>query len=544
MSCCIERIITFREPMVYHKVSIVNDFGVDYTANCKFSWSDNGVCWSEWATMYDYDRICPNLGDFFLRIIIADSLQGVFLDSLAFNCYSIELYGGCVFDKNACDSPNLFDPYANLQCAIMLQEQLANNIICMFGTPIYYFKVNPKKETADYTFKEYVLHEVESVKQIKMIFPDGTLPSSKPIMNEFDFEYAAEWEVELSKKQFATAFGDTVIPMQRDIIYCPLTQRMYEVNAAYEERNEGLMYQSTTWKLALITWENKTNVDQGDIAPMIDSLIAAKYEEVFFPQEQKEQYRESGIGQTEAPKYAANTLYNIFIGDAIRKQAAVDSIEIGEQQINHKSVQIAYNYYMFEEDGPAIVYQKQYCGDQGTAIMLLSNEDFAEGDWTLFSIGDDSLKMKSKMCDGKGRDKEKWTHTISWRGIEQDIEEGTYMIVVSWSRDLMVNNLTIIPRTLLYDNIPEYKIKPQFYKFNFDVPTSTSMFNMEQVFKTPVDVTLYGCPLKVHYFKLFDNYMSKEQYGVEALKYTTNSEYCIINDCVRPIEGSEGFSVK
>jgi hypothetical protein len=131
----------------------------------------------------------------------------------------------------------------------------------MFGIPIYYFRVVPQVDTADYTFKEYVMHNVESVKQLKLMIPDGQMPSSKPIFSEMDFDWEVDWDVELGKSQFANAFGDEVFPKQRDLIYIPMMKRMWEVNSAYDEKNEGLMWRSTTWKLALVKYNEKSNIE-------------------------------------------------------------------------------------------------------------------------------------------------------------------------------------------------------------------------------------------------------------------------------------------
>ena len=93
----------------------------------------------------------------------------------------------------------------------------------------------------DYTFKEYLLHNVVDMKHLKLVCQDGTMPSSKPQMTEFDFDWETDWEVEISKTAFAKAFGDKAFPKQRDIIWIPLMGRMWEVNSAYKEKNEAYM---------------------------------------------------------------------------------------------------------------------------------------------------------------------------------------------------------------------------------------------------------------------------------------------------------------
>ena len=81
-------------------------------------------------------------------------------------------------EKMSISRENLYNPYANMDCAIGLQQQMVENVACMFGIPIYYFKLSPEATSGDITFKEYTLMNVADVKQIKMIVTDNQMPSS------------------------------------------------------------------------------------------------------------------------------------------------------------------------------------------------------------------------------------------------------------------------------------------------------------------------------------------------------------------------------
>ena len=59
---------------------------------------------------------------------------------------------------------------------------------------------------------------VESVKQIKLIVNEGQMPSSKPEFSDFGLDWQTDWETEISKTMFATAFGITAQPMEGDLI--------------------------------------------------------------------------------------------------------------------------------------------------------------------------------------------------------------------------------------------------------------------------------------------------------------------------------------
>lgn len=544
MSCCIKRLIEFSEPMCYHRISILDNAMVDYANECQYSWSTDGVCWNEWQTYDSYNLICPCLeSDFFLRIVIGRELSSILFDGLIYACYNISIFSECQFDKDLCASNNLLNPYMGLDCAMQMYMQTSDSIICIFGTPIYYFKVGPVKSTADYTFKEYVLHEVQTVKQLKMIFPGDSMPSSKPVLNEFDFDWENDWDVEISKKHFANAFGDEARPAERDFLYCPLTQKMYYVNGAWQERENGFMYQASTWKLALRKWEDDTALSKGMFDIPIDELVGIKYDEIFHEPETIEQERESGITQFEEPKHAGNTLYNIYTGDAIRKKIAKDNIEIVESPVWHKSVQIAYNFYKFSGEDVAVTYQKKFCGDSGTILLLVNTDNAISFKGEIARIGNLSIGANITECDCKG-DEPRVKSNISFTDKTIELAEGNNIIVLAWSRDLMTVDLSVMPIKLPYDNIPPYKIKPQMYQVQFNGTHEAKMYDMEYVCNTPQEIMLYASPLAVGYFKVFDTYLTKEEYIKEALKYGTNSEHCVLNDVARPFEGSFGFEVK
>ena len=188
MSCFIKRVLQFKEGIAFGPVKITNAEGIDITKDCMYSWSSDSVCWTNWVNYNTYLRLAKNVEtDFFLRILFNTSLGTVSINKMETKCYSVCLYNENPFLEDLC-SENLFNPYANLDCALQLQQQLSNSIICMLGIPIYYFRVLPQKDTADYTFKEYIMHNVESVKQLKLMIQDGTMPSSKPQFSDLDFD--------------------------------------------------------------------------------------------------------------------------------------------------------------------------------------------------------------------------------------------------------------------------------------------------------------------------------------------------------------------
>ena len=220
MSCNIKRILKLNNAITPSEIVVIDNNGNNITEACMYAWSADGVCWTSWTNYYNYTRITSLLEtDFYLRILISSGLSQLHVNECVTTDYSISIDSTNTFITDFCKENNLFQPYNNLDCALQLQQQLADSITCMFGIPIYYFRCEPQRETADYTFKEYVLHNVSAVKQIKLVIKDGTMPSSNPKLTEFDFDWETDWETEISKTQFATAFGDDAYPKYGDFIY-------------------------------------------------------------------------------------------------------------------------------------------------------------------------------------------------------------------------------------------------------------------------------------------------------------------------------------
>ena len=543
MSCLIKRILQFQNAVVFGPLVLKDDNGIDVTNQCLYSWSSDSVCWTSWVDYNTYLRLAKNIeSDFYLRILISTQLSQVYLNNMLTTCYSMCLYNPNPFIEDFCGT-QLFNPYVGLDCALQLQSQLANSIICMLGIPVYYFRVLPQHETADYTFKEYVMHNVISVKQIKMMIPDGTMPSSKPQFSDLDFDWEVDWEVELGKAQFAAAFGDEAFPKQRDFIYVPMMKRMWEVNSAYDEKNEGLMWQSTTWKLGLIKWNEKTNVEQGEFEDLIDTLVVNTNDNVFAELEANEQRRESAVEQTDAPRYVANNIDNVFLEDFIRQQFTKSTIRVIDKQYNHGSLVVAKNMYQFIQPMPGekcfISYQKGYCGEDATLSFIIStNGEKLNDKQTLISFGNIEIQ-----CDGSNVYLE--NASASLEKLNQTNVCTDYLVICKWSRKSAVKEIFAFPY-VGPAGVPAYQVRPEMYKFDFEATDADSVkeYNNDYIAKEQQRVTVHGNSFLLTNIKLYNSYMSNEDAIKESLKYTTKSKRCVFNDVARPIDSGNGFSVK
>ena len=536
MSCSLYRIITFNNPLQYSEIVVW--WEKDITGECSFSWSQDNVCWTNWVDYNTYKIIAKNLeSDFFLRIRISGGLDWISINGVRTDCYNIIYDNTNIFFEEFCGNPNLFQPYNGLDCALLLQQQLSDSIVCMFGIPIYYFKTTPRHESADYTFKEFTLHDVVDVKQIKLLIQDGQMPSSNPKLTEFDFDWESDWETEISKRQFATAFGDTAYPNSNDFIYVPMMKRMWCVNAAYDEKNEGLLWRPTTWKLQLLKYNDKNNVITNDFTGVIDNWLTNKYEDIFGEVETNEQIRESGITQIDSPKKAYSSPDYVFTQDAIRKTMTKNNINLIDKIYCHHNQIFARNLYKFKP-GSKITYQQGICGDEGTIMFLLeltgnvgSIEKHCIAEFGEIKFYIDKINDKFELSVG------------DLKQILNDFSD--YMIIFKWNRKQFVTELNIYKYSH-DDGQPAYRLKPESYYFEFEKPicTLTGLYNNDYIIQSPQQISIYGYPVFMTNIKYYNRYLEKKTSIKESIKYTTTDDRCVINDLARKIYDGSGYDVK
>ena len=538
-NCSIRRIIRLNEAITTQPLILFDNNNINITKDCKYSWSVDGVCWTGWSSYDSYLSITDNLeSDFYLRILLFGGFDKLFINDCILKDYSISLDNTNIFLSDFCTNENLFQPYNGLDCALQLQQQLSDSVICMLGIPIYYIKVSPNIDSADYTFKEYSLHGVENIKQMKLMISDGQMPSSNPKLNEFDFDWEIDWETEVSKTQFARAFGDNAIPKQRDLIYIPMMKRMWEVNSAYDEKNEGLMWRSTTWKLALVKYNEKTNVDHGMFENIIDGWIENTYENTFEEIERNEQERLVGATPLSSPKFAATNLYDIFMEDSVRKQYTKDDISILDKIYCHNSNISARNIYKFKNDNGCVTYQKGVCGDEGVISFFLETPGTLNG-----AISKDIINFGEIHADITY---DNGDFGFNWNGISCKLEAfNTYMVIMRWNRSTFTCELNIYKYTHRKD-IPVYKLKPEMYYFDFQNPICEEVtgYNNDYIHNEERLCQIHPYPVLMTSIKYYNRYLNNEDIIKECIKYTTDHPSCVINDLARPINSGHGYNVR
>ena len=80
-------------------------------------------------------------------------------------------------------------------------------------------------------------------------------------------------EVHIVREHFERAFGHDDLPEQKDYLYFPLIDRIFEVQSAYLFKD--FMAAEAYYKVMLYKWQDKANVmrENPEIAQYIDDLV-------------------------------------------------------------------------------------------------------------------------------------------------------------------------------------------------------------------------------------------------------------------------------
>lgn len=545
MGCGIKRILQFNDIVELGPIQVYDSNNNDITNKCKYSWSNDMVCWTGWTDYNTYLDASQYVEEaMYLRVLLFDSFSKISINECFTTCYQIYLDQSNPFLESFCDNENLYNPYTNLDCALQLQQQLADSIICMFGIPIYYFRTLPDKDSSDYTFKEYVLHNVVDVKRIKLMIQDGQMPSSNPKFTALDFDWELDWEVEVGKTDFATAFGDTAFPNTQDFIYIPMMNRMYKVNSAYDEKNGGLMWRSTTWKLSLVKYEDNTAISSSEeIESIIDKWIENNYEDTFGRKEKMEQERVSGTTQIDSPRIAATNLTDISMEDSIRHKYSKDEVTVVDYQCNHKSIVVSRTMYRVKKPTSTITYQKGYCGHDGTLSFILQTQGEPIDSQNLLNMG--PIQVQLKWVDKKDSPTNEPCYKIIFNDQECYIKSfATQLIVIRWNQKTYSASLNVY-EYVHRENVPAYLLRPEMYWFS-EEPVSSISTPYNNDFNTTCSEECYiqPYPHMITNIKLYNKDLGPNESITESLKYVTQHPACVFNDLARHFTSGHGYFVR
>ena len=495
----------------------------------EFAYSLDSLCWSCYM---NYDTFMLNTvelrNDFYLRVKVNGEVKGVRINGEDFIDYTTSLDTCFQFSYSSAleTAQNLYNPYINMDSAMSLAQQLTENVTAVVGVPCYYFKLSPDAGSRDVTFKEYALMNVESVKQIKIIIADNQMPSSKPEFNDWGLDWQTDWETEISKGMFATAFGPTAQPQEGDLIYIPMMKRMWMVNEAYEEKKDAFMWNATSFKVALVKYQEKDSVDLKDTESLVNSFVKNKYEDLFSDTENIG----SGQESTDAPDYNPDTLYPVFESDATRKYIAVDAVDFKQGLLYYRGTMIADDIYSFNGYlKGTIVYQRLFCSDSGTfSFIINAKSERYTGD--LLKVGHLKIKIKQTV--------DSCVLTMVNTGQTLTLVPGkTYFVYFRYSKDLY--STEFFAAEYVHADLPIYRLQNHHYWFDIDNGIkNVGKYSIELVEDKKSEIILTSFYGSITNIKIYDIYVDNVSEILQM--YPTNS-HLLVNDTARKIVSMNGL---
>jgi len=350
-------------------------------------------------------------------------------------------YNGCANIQISCDT-GIFQPY-NLGKANNLYSQLANLTSDIFGHEVQYFRTEPDLRTKDVILMEYSLHNVVAQETLKIMVPDNEFPSEENTYDIFGIEFA-EFEIHITATEFEKAFGSGKTPRNKDYMYIPIINRMYEINSLSiaDEFNRTKSY----WRIKLVKYQDRTSVFKNDFEIATDNLTTG-IEEIFGEEIQIEYDK-----NTKPEQYQTVTkTYKDGIREFVSK-----NLSIIDSDLKNRWTVVSKNYYDLTSvpvNDIVLYYAKEskLMANQNIAYTAWFKPQFGSTDDTEYFLFGDNLAM--------GGFKLFLTNTsfnISINGVSTQLTHGITLDNTKWY-SYVVN----ISNEYLTTSVSIYSLDPQ-----------------------------------------------------------------------------------
>jgi hypothetical protein len=134
-----------------------------------------------------------------------------------------------------------------------------------------YARAVPMAVGRDVTLHEWTLYDVDDPKCIKVMVPKNEFPDNQISFNPMGLDFEMPFECHIVKEYYEELFGIGTGPQKRDIIYFPLTNRIYEIESSYLFK--GIMQKEVYWKINLQKYAPKSNrYEPQDLREQLDIM--------------------------------------------------------------------------------------------------------------------------------------------------------------------------------------------------------------------------------------------------------------------------------
>lgn len=378
---------------------------------------------------------------------------------------------GCANIDVSCDD-NLFNPY-NLNKSTNIYKQLVGMASNIFGHSVQYFRTEPDMRTEDVHLMEYSLFNVVDKQNVKILVPDNEFPEEGATYDIFGMEFA-EFEVHIVASEFESVFGEGKSPRNKDYMYIPLINRMYEINSMSlaDEFNHAQSY----WRVKLVKYQERTSVNKNQFEVDTDNLTTG-VEEIFGERQKEEQEKDTNPQQFQT----VSTAYRDGIRTFIDK-----NLKIKDYDLKNRWTVVSKNFYDLDKVDPtrtAVEYsvESQLKSSDNMSLTLWFSPQFSEtstDDYLLF--GDLSAVSGFKLRMNQSEFKMKIDD------VEHIYSHGTTLVKGEWYGIVLnINN------EFLQSSLSLYKLDQNSNTINGGLPQDSSN-NLPQVYSETIE---HGQPL-------------------------------------------------
>jgi len=233
------------------------------------------------------------------------------------------------------DCDYTFRPY-DVNRAINMYQDLSKIVNNVFGHEVVYYSVQPQGRGKDVVLKEYTLFDVVDEKCVKVMVPNNTFPDAALTFDSWGLNFNQPFEIHIDRKYFEGIFGKGSQPRKRDIIYFPITNRIYRIDSMYVFRdvNNYPVY----FKIQLVKYEVQKNtswVDPNAESALLDYTVNTQ--KLF-----GEEINDEEIELTKPQQYSITSQRRLE--DPIRSYISKD-LPIIEYDLNNNWTIVFNNYY-------------------------------------------------------------------------------------------------------------------------------------------------------------------------------------------------------
>lgn len=171
-----------------------------------------------------------------------------------------------VHESNA----HLWNPYANMQNAIVLQDSIIDAVNKQLGHVVIWFSHEVSEEHRVASLRAYDLIHTGAVKWLKLLVVDNNFNTNKVTYDAFDIDFEQGITAHIPKVEYERVFGVTKQPQQFDYCYVPVANRMLEVTSV--QQPDGIMLSSPYYEVMLKTYEHRPEYRDATTMNVDDSV--------------------------------------------------------------------------------------------------------------------------------------------------------------------------------------------------------------------------------------------------------------------------------